>query len=148
MTRRLRLAALLSTALATALLGGCGMHHHHHHQPPRGGGGGDPAAPLVIVTKGTIAVDQETLRFGKDLVNVRITWRLQSKDGGKLTFPANGVVFERAARGEIVDCQRSKDNTEFSCINKHTKPGLYRYGINVDEDGQPLKPLDPYIMND
>jgi hypothetical protein len=148
MTRRLRLAALLSTALATALLGGCGMHHHHRHQPPAGGGSGDPAAPQVLVSNGAISVDQEVLRFGKDQVNVRITWRLQGRGTGKLSFPPNGVVFERAAQGEIVECQRSKDNTEFSCINRHSKPGIYRYGINVDEDGQPLKPLDPTVMND
>jgi hypothetical protein len=147
MTRRLLIAA----ALTTALLSGCGMVHHRHHAGMGGASGnntGNPSTPVVPVANGQITVDQETLRFNKDMVNVRITWRLQSKDGGKLTFPPNGVVFERAARGEIVDCQRSKDNTEFSCINKHTKPGLYRYGINVDEDGQPLKPLDPFVMND
>mgnify|MGYP000568364046 CR=1 FL=1 len=49
-----------------------------------------------------------------------------------ITFPANGVVFERAAQGEIVECQRSKDNTEFTCLNRHSKPGIYRYGINVN----------------
>lgn len=146
MTRRLLLAA----ALTTALLGGCSIHHHHHHHhgAPAGGGSGDPKAPVVTVVNGTITIDQDVIRFGKDQVNVRITWRLQGKDGGKLTFPANGVVFERAAQGEIVECQRSRDNTEFSCINRHTKPGVYRYGINVDEDGQPLKPLDPFVMND
>lgn len=144
MTRRLLLAATLTASL----LGGCAMHFQHHNPSPKGDGNGNPTTPVVLVANGTITVDQETLRFSKDLVNVRITWRLQSKDGGKLTFPANGVVFERAARGEIVECQRSKDNTEFSCINRHTKPGVYRYGINVDENGEPLKPLDPYVMND
>lgn len=144
MTKRLLLAA----ALTASLLGGCAMHHQHHHPSPKGSGSGNPTTPVVLVANGTISVDQETLRFGKDLVNVRITWRLQGKDGGKLTFPVNGVVFERAAQGEIVECQRSRDYTEFSCINRHTKPGVYRYGINVDEDGQPLKPLDPFVMND
>lgn len=144
MTRRL----LLTAALTVSLLGGCAMHFQHHHPAPKGSAAGNPTTPVVVVANGEITVDQETLRFSKDLVNVRITWRLRSKDGSKLTFPPNGVVFERAARGEIVDCQRSKDNTEFSCLNRHTKPGVYRYGINVDENGEPLKPLDPYIMND
>ena len=145
MTRRLLIAA----ALTTALLSGCGMVHHRHHAGMGGGNStGNPSTPVVLVSNGQITVDQETLRFTKDMVNVRITWRLQSKDGGKLTFPPNGVVFERAARGEIVECQRNKDNTEFSCINRHTRPGVYRYGINVDEDGRPLKPLDPTVMND
>lgn len=144
MTRRL----LLTSALLATLLGGCSIHHHHYHQQPgTGTGSGDPAAPKVIVSNGTIMVDQDVLRFRKDQVNVTVTWRLEGK-GGRLTFPENGVVFERAADGEIVDCKRSADNTVFSCVNKHSRPGVYRYGINVNEDGKPLKPLDPYIMND
>lgn len=147
MNRRLLTAA----ALLTALLGGCSIHYHHHHPSQPGGsstGQGDPKAPVVRVAGGTITVDQDVLRFGKDQVNVTVTWRLQSKDGGKLTFPPNGVVFERAADGEVVDCKPTRDNTEFTCVNRHTKPGVYRYGINVNEDGKPLKPLDPYMMND
>ena len=146
MTRRLLPTAAL---LAAALLGGCSMHMHHKH-PQHGGGSntGDPTAPRVIVQNGVISVDQEVLRFEKGQTNVTITWRLESKEGRRLTFPPNGVVFERAADGEIVECRRTKDNTEFSCLNRHSKPGQYRYGINVDEDGKPLKPLDPYIMND
>ena len=148
MTRRLLKTALMASLL-TALLGGCTVHYHHHHQPaPQGGGKGEPTAPMVLVSGGTISVDQDVLRFTKDQTNVRITWRLQSKDGSKLTFPPNGVVFERAAAQEIVECQRNRDNTEFSCINRHSKPGVYRYGINVDENGTPLKPLDPFIWND
>ncbi len=144
MTKRL----LLATALAAALLGGCTIHYHHHHAPPPPpSGSGDPKAPRVIVSNGTIAVDQDVLRFAKDQTNVTITWRLEGK-GGKLTFPENGVVFERAADGEIVDCKRSQDNTVFTCLNRHSRPGVYRYGINVNEDGKPLKPLDPYVWND
>jgi len=138
---------LIATALLTALLGGCSIHHHRHH-PPTGGGTGDPTAPLVIVSKGAISVDQQVLRFAKGQTNVTITWRLVGKDGGRLTFPENGVVFERAADGEITDCRRTKDNTEFTCLNRHTRPGQFSYGINVNEDGKPLKPLDPFIMND
>lgn len=144
MTRRLLLAA----ALTASLLGGCAMHHQRHHASPKGSASGNPTTPVVLVANGEITVDQQVLRFSKDLVNVRITWRLQSKDGSKLSFPPNGVVFERAAQGEIVECQRSKDNTEFSCLNRHSKPGVYRYGVNVDENGQPLKPLDPFLVND
>jgi len=145
MTRRL----LITTALATALLGGCTIHYHQHNawQPPTSPGTGDPKAPRVIVSNGTITVDQDVLRFAKDQTNVTITWRLEGK-GGRLTFPENGVVFERAADGEIVDCKRSQDNTVFSCVNRHSRTGVYRYGINVNEDGKPLKPLDPYLMND
>ena len=44
--------------------------------------------------------------------------------------------------------QSWQDNTVFTCLNRHSRPGVYRYGINVNEDGKPLKPLDPYVMND
>ncbi len=143
MTRRL----LTTATLLAALLGGCSIHYHQYHQPPAGGGTGDPKAPKVIVSNGNITVDQDVLRFAKDQTNVTITWRLEGK-GGRLTFPENGVVFERAAAGEIVDCVRIDDNTAFRCTNKHSRPGVYRYGINVNENGVPLKPLDPYLMND
>lgn len=147
MTKRL----LIATALAAALLGGCTIHYHQHHAPPPpAGGSGDPKAPRVIISNGNISVDQDVLRFAKDQTDVTITWRLEGKGGkgGKLTFPENGVVFERAADGEIVDCKRSQDNTVFTCVNRHSRPGVYRYGINVNEDGKPLKPLDPYVWND
>ncbi len=147
MTRRL----LIATALLTTLLGGCSIHYHQTHAcvpcTLGGNGTGDPAAPKVIVSNGTITVDQDVLRFAKDQTKVTISWRLEGK-GGRLTFPENGVVFERAADGEVVDCKRSADNTVFSCVNLHSRPGVYRYGINVNEDGKALKPLDPYIMND
>jgi len=146
MTKRLLTTAILTTALAT-VLGGCTVNYYNLHQPPSGGSTGDPAAPKVVVVNGNISVDQDVLRFAIDQVNVTITWRLEGK-GGRLTFPENGVVFERAADGEIVDCKRSQDNTVFSCLNRHTKPGVYRYGVNVNEDGKPLKPLDPHVMND
>ncbi len=146
MTKRLLTTALLTTALAT-VLGGCTVNHYNLHQPSSGGGTGDPAAPKVVVVNGNIGIDQDVLRFPAGQTNVRITWRLEGK-GGRLTFPENGVVFERAADGEIVDCSRNKDYTEFSCTNRHSKPGVYRYGINANEDGKPLKPLDPYVMND
>lgn len=145
MTRRL----LLTTALLATLLGGCTINYHSHHQPPggTGTGTGDPAAPKVVVVNGNITVNQDVLRFPKGQTNVTVSWRLEGK-GGRLTFPENGVVFERAADGEIVDCKRSQDNTVFSCLNRHSKPGVYRYGINVNEDGKPLKPLDPFIWNE
>ncbi len=146
MTRRL----LITSALLATLLGGCTINYHQTQTCApctSPGGSGDPTAPRVIVRNGDITVDQDVLRFAKDQTNITITWRLEGK-GGRLTFPENGVVFERAADGEIVDCKRSQDNTVFSCVNRHSRPGVYRYGINVNEDGKPLKPLDPYVMND
>lgn len=144
---------LLTASALLLLLGGCTINIQHpgrHCAPCQAGGSpGDPKAPQVLVSNGEIRVDQEVLRFAKDQTNVTITWRLvPGKGTGRLTFPENGVVFERAADGEITDCRRSEDGTAFSCLNRHTRPGIYRYGINVNEDGKPLKPLDPTVMND
>ena len=144
MTKRLLITALLGTLLA-----GCSVHHHHFPSKPcvpcTGNATGDPLNPQVRINNGEIAVDQEVLRFRKDQVNVTITWRVPE---GYNFPPNNGVVFERAAAGEIVNCQRGKSPQEFTCRNVHSRPGVYRYGINVNQGETPLKPLDPYLMND
>jgi hypothetical protein len=145
-TRFTRLA--LAAVLLTTLLGGCTIQYYATDRCPvcTTGGKGDPKNPVVTVSNGNIAVDQEVLRFTKEQVNVTVTWRLP-KDS-KLTFPDNGVVFESAAADEFVFCHRGESPTEFTCLNKHTKPGLYKYGVNVNQDGKPLKPLDPQAWND
>lgn len=143
MTRRLLLTALLGTVLA-----GCSVHHHHFPTKPcapcTGEAPGDPLNPKVSINNGEISVDQEVIRFRKDQVNVIVTWRVPAG----YSFPANGVVFERAAAQEIVDCRRGRSPQEFTCRNVHSRPGVYRYGINVNEGETPLKPLDPFVMND
>ena len=143
MTRRL----LIASALLSTLLAGCSVHYHHTKPCApcsSGGGKGDPLRPMVQVVNGEISVDQEVLRFTKDQVNVTITWTLPAG----YSFPANGVAFERAAAKEIVECQRGRSPQEFTCRNVHSRPGVYRYGINVNEGDTPLKPLDPFVMND
>lgn len=144
----LRLAWAVA-ALGT-LLAGCTVNYYHADRCPQctgmTSGTGDPAKPLVSADNGRIRVDQEVIRFGKDQVNVTITWRLPAD--GKLSFPANGIVFERAAAGEITDCKRGERPTEFTCVNRHSRPGVYQYGVNVNEGDTPLKPLDPHLVND
>ncbi len=143
---------LIAAAVLSTLLAGCTVIYTADRCTActAGGGKGDPANPAVFIADGNIQVDQQVLRFAKDQTNVTITWRLAApgQDGaGGLRFPENGIVFERSAEGEIT-CTRSEDGRVFRCLNKHSKPGIYKYGINVNENGKPLKPLDPYIMND
>ncbi len=140
---------VLAAVLLTLLVSGCAMHYRHDRCPscgPDSSVKGDPANPVVLVTGGEIRVDQQVLRFTKGQVNVTITWRLPAD--AKLSFPDNGVVFERAAAGEIINCRRGERPTEFVCLNLHSRPGGYKYGINVNEDGKPLKPLDPFVWNE
>ena len=144
MNKRLPLA-LVAVA---ALLGGCMGHHMHH------GGGSDGAMgprgeamyanPLVSVKVGEIAVSPDPLIFRKDEKNVRITWRLGA---GDLRFPENGIVIEGPRQDEIVDCKPGEGGRDFSCLNRNTRPGKYKYTIRVMKGDKALEPRDPNIMN-
>jgi hypothetical protein len=163
MMRRLALIG----ALAASLLGACASHHHGQSQGP------SAASPLVFITfkdglKPAVAVTPDPLYFRKDQTNVRIVWRLP--EGLGLTFPANGIVIDgevtnkppnndRTQRGdskptlfankeqnEIVDCRPAEGGQEFSCLYRHTRPGVFKYTIRVLSDGKPLDPLDPTLM--
>ena len=123
---------------ATGMLTACGSHYPPDPKP-------DPLNPLVSITDGKqIVVNQETIVFAKDVRNVRINWRLPADS--KYTFPKDGIVFSEA-REEIVDCRPAEDARSFSCLNRHTRPGKYKYTIKVQ--GTPVvKELDPIIVND
>ena len=106
----------------------------------------DPSNPLVSVVGGKIDINQDTIRFGKDKQNVKITWQLPSDS--KYTFPKDGIVINDAG-DEFPDCQVEPNDKglKFSCKNKHSKPGKYKYTIKVE--GSPVvPPLDPIIEND
>ena len=140
---------LNAVALLSALLAGCTVNYHQQQPiPPCGActsnSKADPMRPQVLVSNGQISVDQDVLRFTKAQTNITITWTLPEG----FSFPANGIVFERAAAKEIVDCKPGRSPREFTCRNVHARPGVYRYGINANEGDIPLKPLDPFVMND
>jgi hypothetical protein len=104
----------------------------------------DPTKPQVSITNGKIGVDQETIEFAPDQKDVTVTWQLPK---GNFTFPQDGIAFERSAAEEIVKCQPQKDNVEFTCLNRHTKPGRYKYTIKVLDAQKPLEPYDPFFVN-
>ena len=129
--------------LVTLVLAGCG-HMHHRDGDCSKCGPVDITRPQVSVVNGRIVVDQETLVFGEALrgVAVTITWQLPK--GSNLSFPENGIVFNDA--GEEIVCN-SKPGPVFSCLNRHTKPGRYKYTIRAQEGDKALPPLDPYVAN-
>jgi hypothetical protein len=160
---------ILVAAITASLLGACA-----HHRPDSGNGP-SAASPLVFITfkdglKPAVAVTPDPLYFRKDQVNVRIVWRLPANLG--LTFPANGIVIEgevtnkppnndKTPRGaaapslfvakeqnEIVDCRPAEGGLEFSCLYRHTRPGVFKYTVRVLSDGKLLDPLDPIAMGD
>jgi len=127
---------ILTVAALALMLTACGKP-----PPPKP----DPTKPQVSVTAtGTVGVDQETIEFAPDQKDVTVTWQLPK---GNYTFPQDGIVFERSAVEEIVRCQPAKGNVEFTCLNRHTKPGRYKYTIKVLDGQKALEPYDPYFVN-
>jgi hypothetical protein len=149
--------SVLSLALCTLALAGCAVLSPVPTLEVR-------SNPQVTARDGRIALSQEILYFRSDEKNVTVTWRLPPDT--KLRFPANGIVIEgaivdRVVRGtgnraeavaldpnqtEIVDCRAAKDGLEFTCLNRNTKPGVYKYTIRV-RDGDRLLERDPGVVN-
>lgn len=114
------------------------------------------------------------LAFTRDQRNITITWHLPA--GSKVRFdPKEGIKIdgeitrsllgntnnEPAARGkaaavssvepdpkqnEIVECRVAAEGLEFKCLNRHTRPGIYKYTIKLT-DGKQLYIRDPEIAN-
>jgi hypothetical protein len=55
-------------------------------------------------------------------------------------------LFVVKEQNEIVDCRPAEGGLEFSCLYKHTRPGVFKYTIRVLSDGKPLDALDPTVM--
>ena len=137
------LAALLTFALA-----GCAQFYLLF-------GKASNETPVVVVAGGMVkAVEPDPLRFKRGNTDVTITWQLDSA----YRFAANGIVIDgettRDPKGkpeprqaEIVNCER-QSNTRFTCLNRNTRPGTYKYTVRIETaDGKPLPPLDPSIFN-
>lgn len=153
----------LACALAAAALAGGAQAQRLD------GGSASPAAnPVVYLNaSGRPVVFSEPLFFRKDETDVQIVWRLPANHG--LRFPDDGIVIEgeltnnpnRSAQGpapgarvalvreqdEIVGCKPIDSNTAFTCLNRHTRPGTYKYTVKVVTPGGVVE-RDPQIMND
>lgn len=162
----MRKLSLIVAACALSLTG-CGLFL----VPP------DSDDPKVLVVDGRLTVvNSEPLTFHKR-GQVTITWRLPqfsrytfAEDGivieGRLVSQTprepKGPGQPRDSRApllvqqtivldknqiQIVDCNRGKNPKEFSCVNRNTEPGKYKYTIRVMDGSTQLEPLDPWIMN-
>ncbi len=138
------------------LLAGCA----HFTKPP------DPTRPQVSVLDGRLlVVNAEPLVFTRR-GEVTITWHLprgytfDERQGivieGRLVnqtkVPRDGLLQQTYVldpkQDEIVRCSRGRDASEFSCLNRNTKPGRYKYTIRVRDGTKALEPLDPWLMNE
>ncbi len=149
--------ALVVAGMLPVLMAGCAIFNPVPRLEVR-------SNPQVTVRDGRIALNQDVLYFRTDERNVPITWRLPQES--KLRFPPNGIVIEgevidrvlRAQGGraeavalnpnqtEIVECRVLKDGLEFTCLNRNTRPGVYKYTLRV-RDGDRLIERDPPIIN-
>ena len=120
--------------------------------------------PQVTVTKdGRIEVSPEILFYFRNERDVSIVWQLPR--GGQYKFPNDGIVIEgelvdqvlrtpgsaasvalNRNQREIVDC-KAKSDVEFVCLNRHTRPGIYKYTIRVDDGKNPALQRDPPMVN-
>lgn len=111
---------------------------------------GNPYNPVVTVVDDlAIKVEPDPLRFLKHEQNVRITWQIPSES--RYTFTEDGIVIRETSGATIsarteFKCGRDQDPRKFSCLNKHTGPGKYKYIIKVEGPHQ-IMPLDPIIDN-
>ncbi len=104
----------------------------------------DPTKPQVSVVDGRINIDQEVIEFKPEEKDVTIAWQLP-KDS-KHRFTRDGIVIEKG-EGEFVQCQTRSEGIEFTCLNRHTRPGEYKYSIKVQDGNQPPIVRDPTIRN-
>lgn len=151
---KFRTATALLAALTMVLASGCAMriqqgHDRDHGRHERGMKMGEPHAPdaknpRVLVTQGRLSVDQEPLRFFKAQGKVKITWRLA--ENSPYSFPADGIVIETA--GDEFKCGVDNNPRHFSCENRNSRKGSYKYTVKVLDNGKPLEPLDPVIVNE
>jgi len=127
--------------------------------------------PQVTVRDGRIVVSPEILYFFPEERDVAIVWQLPRDS--KYRFPTDqsvskepGIVIEgrladRVLRGaagadsvalerqdEIVDCKVGGDGLEFTCLNRHRRPGVYKYTIRVVVPGsRDVLVRDPPFVN-
>jgi hypothetical protein len=131
---------IFAAALCGLLLSACATQHQDHFKVAP-----DPTNVRTAIADGKrIIVNQEPIYFPRGLKNTRVTWNVPANSN--YTFGRDGVVVEKGG-DEIVDCKPSEDRKSFSCLNRHTKPGKYKYTIKFE--GKPaIEPLDPTMDND
>jgi hypothetical protein len=147
--------ALITASLAT-LLAGCAQYGTH--MPPKP----DPTRPKITFDGKMINVDQEVLAYKADGKPVSVIWSLPAD--GKFRFvQGRGIVVEgritdELIRGdrisavldtkqaEIVDCAADETRLNYTCINKRSKVGVYKYTIRIT-DGNTVIERDPMMAN-
>lgn len=152
-----------------ALLAGCSHHGPMGHHGGMPGTAAQHFNPVVSARDGQVSVSPDPLVFAKG-ERGPIVWRLPSglqfaeKDGVTIDgeVPLGGA--DKKARAadwqgrvkfyngrlqpqeEIVGCKRLSAR-EFSCENRNTRAGVYRYTLRLIDDKGNTIVWDPTVMN-
>ena len=102
---------------------------------------GDAPVRVLVTREGQVAVARDPIYVGAPTT---LEWRLSR--WGSLTFARDGIVVHDAPEGEF-RCAPAEDAKVFLCEDRYSRPGRYKYSVHVLEDGKPLPPLDPFIVN-
>jgi len=160
LARLARRSALLAAALATLSLSGCSLLGQFCQDRT------DAGSPQVSVDGDRVSVRPDPLRFKPSDGAVTIRWRLPAN--GPFSFDEKtGIVIEDMPAGqagkslepgparrsvpaaEVFSCQRTPGAAhEFTCLNRNSGYGEYKYTINVRNLDRPLPPLDPRVVNE
>ncbi|MGZ8255961.1 MAG: hypothetical protein ACXWVT_13990, partial [Burkholderiaceae bacterium] len=98
--------------------------------------------PVVVVLNGEVKeVTPDPLRFNNKQGRVTIYW--QAKTGYRFSAK-NGISIDGERIGgaggrpdptqnEIVECRPAREDlTEFSCVNRNSRPGIYKYTVRME----------------
>ena len=151
----MRKTLALIAALLAAALAGCAEYPFMPEKGP------DPQRPRVSTDGRTIAVDQELLLFRQGREPVQVSWSLPA-DGPWRFVPERGIVIEGrlteeltrgerpavllAKQDEIVNCAADERRITYTCTNKRSRFGIYKYTIRIT-DGNRIIERDPLISN-
>jgi hypothetical protein len=102
---------------------------------------GDAPVRVLVTHDGQVAVGRDPIYATGPTT---LVWRLPRL--GDFTFARDGIVVHEAPEGEFL-CRVSEDAKAFTCDDRHSRPGRYKYSVKILRNGQPLPPLDPYIIN-
>ncbi len=122
----------------------------------------DNSTPQVSVKDGKLEIQPAALYFHAGEKDAKITWKLPA--GENLRFAKDsglvieGEIIDKVIRGtpnsvaldarqnEIVSCEISADALAYTCLNRNTRPGIYKYTVRV-LSGDKLLEKDPPIVN-
>lgn len=144
--KRILLAVLIGVGLS-----GCTSFNRYFDLPSN-------ETPVVAVVNGEVKnVTPDPLHFSNDQGRLTIYWQAQA---GYRFAAKNGISIDgermdgadgrpNPTQNEIVECRPAREDlTEFSCVNRNSRPGKYKYTVRMETmEGKPLKPFDPTIIN-